>query len=87
MIATTKSNVNATLLVTFLHNLITLCKSFFNGHFDENSIRKNFAVIYELLDEVMDYGYPQIVDADLLKEYIATGKANKNAIEDINKLK
>jgi len=28
----------------------------------------------------MDYGYPQIVDADLLKEYIATGKADKNAV-------
>jgi len=58
LIATTKSNVNATLLVSFLLNLITLGKSYFNGQFDENSVRKNFAVIYELLDEVMDYGYP-----------------------------
>ena len=29
----------------------------------------------------MDYGYPQILDADLLKEYIATGKQDKKSIE------
>ncbi len=37
-------------------------------------MRKNFALIYELLDEVMDYGLPQILDADLLKMYITQGK-------------
>ncbi len=28
------------------------------GKFDEAEVRKNFALIYVLLDEVMDYGYP-----------------------------
>lgn len=31
------------------------------GHLlQEESIRDNFVLIYELLDEVMDFGYPQI---------------------------
>ena len=54
----------------FLYSLITLGKAYFNGEFNENQVRKNFALIYELLDEVMDFGLPQILDPDLLKMYI-----------------
>ena len=63
-----------------------LCKAYFGGEINENSIRQNFSLIYELLDEVMDYGYPQILDADLLKEYIRTGK-QITSMSDIEKLK
>jgi len=28
---------------------------------EEESIRDNFVVIYELLDEMMDFGYPQVL--------------------------
>ena len=28
------------------------------GEFDENHIRKHFVLIYEILDEVMDFGIP-----------------------------
>ena len=28
---------------------------------EEESIRDNFVVIYELLDELMDFGYPQVM--------------------------
>ena len=27
---------------------------------EEESIRDNFVIIYELLDELMDFGYPQV---------------------------
>ncbi len=30
----------------------------------------NFVVIYELLDEMMDFGYPQTTDYRILQEYI-----------------
>ena len=36
-------------------------------------------MIYELLDEVMDYGYPQITDAELLKKFIFQGKMKNDA--------
>ena len=32
------------------------------GVLEEESIRDNFVLIYELLDEVMDFGYPQIAE-------------------------
>lgn len=31
---------------------------------EEESIRDNFVIIYELLDELMDFGYPQVVYFD-----------------------
>jgi AP-2 complex subunit mu-1 len=53
-----------------LYNFINVCRAYFKGEFNEATIRKNFSLIYELLDEVMDYGYPQILDPELLKLYI-----------------
>lgn len=33
--------------------------------FEEESIRDNFVLIYELLDEVMDFGFLQIIDSKI----------------------
>jgi len=35
---------------------------------EEESIRDNFVLIYELLDEVMDFGFPQTTDSKILQE-------------------
>ncbi|PWA00767.1 hypothetical protein BB558_003204 [Smittium angustum] len=37
---------------------------------EEESIRDNFVIIYELLDEMMDYGIPQLTETKILQEYI-----------------
>ena len=87
LVATTKSNANAAMLMQFLYSMVTLCKSYFNGEFNEEQVRKNFSLIYELLDEVMDFGYPQILDPDLLKMYITQGKQANPNINNIEKLK
>jgi AP-2 complex subunit mu-1 len=50
----------------FLYQLVNICKAYF-GELDENAIKKQFVLIYEILDEVMDYGVPQIMDPDVLK--------------------
>ena len=34
---------------------------------NEETVKNNFVVIYELLDEVLDYGYPQQVELQALK--------------------
>lgn len=33
-------------------------------------MRDNFVIIYELLDEMMDFGYPQTTEGRILREYI-----------------
>ena len=39
--------------------IVTLFKSYFGGEFSEQSIKGNFVLIYELLDETLDFGFPQ----------------------------
>ena len=58
VIAATKGNINAALILHFLHGFVKVTKSYFEGELNESSVRQNFSLIYELLDEVMDYGYP-----------------------------
>ena len=40
--------------------IVTLFKSYFGGEFSEQSIKGNFVLIYELLDETLDFGFPQV---------------------------
>jgi AP-4 complex subunit mu-1 len=40
------------------------------GTLSEEAIRKNFILLYELLDEMLDYGYPQITRTQTLKSCV-----------------
>ena len=40
------------------------------GVLSEESIRVNFVLIYELLDEILDFGYVQDTSTELLKAYV-----------------
>ncbi|KAK9909474.1 hypothetical protein WJX75_002828 [Coccomyxa subellipsoidea] len=70
ILGVTKSNANVMMAFEFMTNVVTLCKAYFGGECSEQSIKNNFVLIYELLDEIMDFGYPQIVDPSILKQYI-----------------
>ena len=37
---------------------------------EEESIRDNFVIVYELLDELLDFGYPQTTDSKILQELV-----------------
>ena len=58
LLSVTKTNANAALIFSFLHKLVAIFCEYFK-ELEEESIRDNFVLIYELLDEVMDFGYPQ----------------------------
>ena len=90
------------MLVQFLYQLVEVFKAYFGNTFDEEALRDNFVLVYELFDgivaplesctvhqtapadvfdcvrgrgtETMDYGYPQLVTPDLLKEFIKIGE-------------
>lgn len=44
----------------------------FCGGLEEDIMRKNFILIYELIDEMIDYGYPQMTHSEALKRYVDT---------------
>lgn len=70
LLATTRVNSNAMMILQFLSRLVDLVKSYCNGDFNDEVIKSNFVLIYELLDEVMDFGFPQVTDVSLLKSFI-----------------
>lgn len=67
--ATSIQNVSPSLVMEVLNRFSRLFKDYC-GTLTEESIRKNFVLIYELLDEIMDYGYPQVTSTELLKAYV-----------------
>ena len=71
----TTKNSNVFLIFTFLYRLAQVFKDYF-GSLEEESIRDNFVVIYELLDETMDHGMPQSLDSNILRSFI-TQDANR----------
>ncbi|KAJ3091895.1 AP-1 complex subunit mu-1 [Quaeritorhiza haematococci] len=69
LLAMTKKNSNAATILLFLHKLCEVFTEYFK-ELEEESIRDNFVIIYELLDEMMDFGYPQTTETKILQEYI-----------------
>lgn len=69
LVAVSKTNANVTLVFSFLHKIVHVFSEYFK-EMEEESIRDNFVLIYELLDELMDFGYPQTTDSKILQEYI-----------------
>lgn len=66
---TTSLATNVAQVFTFLHKLVEVLEEYLK-YVEEESVRDNFVIIYELLDEMMDYGIPQITETKMLKQYI-----------------
>lgn len=67
--ALTRKNDNVMTIVIMLSKVIEVLTQYFKS-LEEESIRDNFVITYELLDEMMDFGVPQTTDTKILKEYI-----------------
>ncbi|XP_072317874.1 AP-4 complex subunit mu-1-like isoform X2 [Eucyclogobius newberryi] len=70
-VVTTSSASSPFTMVEFINKLCSLVKDYC-GALTEKSLQLNFALIYELLDEVVDYGYIQTTSCDVLKNFIQT---------------
>ena len=57
------------------------------GDLNEETIRKNFVLIYEIIDEMIDFGYPQLSDTEQVKQFVFTEPVvelkNINTIKEI----
>ncbi|KAM0035127.1 putative clathrin adaptor, mu subunit, Longin-like domain superfamily, AP complex, mu/sigma subunit [Helianthus debilis subsp. tardiflorus] len=71
LMAVSRQNCNVASLIAFLHKLADVFEYYFEELVEE-SLRDNFVVVYELLDEMMDFGYPQYTEATILSEFIKT---------------
>ncbi len=57
-VGTTRHNVSPSLMMELLLRLTKVFKDYC-GVLSEETIRKNFILLYELLDETLDFGYAQ----------------------------
>ncbi|KAL8499428.1 hypothetical protein ACS0TY_022409 [Phlomoides rotata] len=68
-VATTRINLSPSLALELLQRIARVIKDYL-GVLNEESLRKNFVLVYELLDEVIDFGYVQTTSTEVLKSYI-----------------
>ncbi|KAL0798468.1 hypothetical protein Bca101_053643 [Brassica carinata] len=68
-VATTRVNVSPSLVLELLQRIARVIKDYL-GVLNEDSFRKNFVLVYELLDEVIDFGYVQTTSTEVLKSYV-----------------
>lgn len=69
LVIISKGNSNAMTNVYFLHKLVKLLSDYFD-QVDEESIKDNFVLVYELLDEIVDFGFVQTMESQVLQSFI-----------------
>jgi len=74
VVALARSNNNAAVVFEVLHKIVDVFKAYFTK-IDEETIKSQYVLIYELLDEILDFGYPQFCTKDELQSLITFGKA------------
>ncbi|KAK9810642.1 hypothetical protein WJX73_006618 [Symbiochloris irregularis] len=89
LVATTRENVSPSLILELLKRIAGIIKDYC-GLLSEEAVRKNFLLVYELLDEVIDYGYPQNSSSEALKEFVLNDPTvlrprNKSSVPSIGK--
>lgn len=90
-VAVCMTEVPPLFVVEFLHRVVDTFEDYFT-ECSESSIKDNYVVVYELLDEMLDNGFPLATEANILKEMIkppnilrtvvnsVTGKSNVSEV-------
>ena len=66
---TTTSETSPLSVIEFLHRVFDTFEEYF-GSVEENTIKDNFSTVYQLLEEMMDYGFPLTTEPNALKAMI-----------------
>jgi len=87
VVAVTGQNANSLVIFEFLYKLVQILRTYFGGKFSTKKVKAHFTLIHELLEEILDFGYPQITDVEMLKMYITQGKINATKLNKEEKVK
>eukprot|EP00968_Pinguiococcus_pyrenoidosus_P019573 scaffold2141_cov282-Pinguiococcus_pyrenoidosus.AAC.1 len=69
LIATVKEEYPPLLVIEFLHRVADIIHDYF-GSVEENTLKENFSTVYQLLEEMMDNGFPLTTEPNALKAMI-----------------
>jgi len=68
-VAVVTKEVQPLFIIEFLHRIVDTFVDYFDGC-SESIIKENYVVVYELLEEMLDNGYPLATESNILKELI-----------------
>lgn len=68
-VSVVREEVSPLVVVEFLHRVVDIFEDYFSGC-SEPLIKEHFVVVYELLDEMLDNGFPLATESNILKELI-----------------
>ena len=69
LLVTSTGETQPLLAIEFLHRVFDIFEEYF-GTVEESTIKENFATVYQLLEEMMDFGYPLTTEPNALKAMI-----------------
>lgn len=68
-VAVTTAEVPPLFVIEFLHRVVDNFEDYFN-ECNESVIKEHYVIVYELLDEMLDNGFPLATESNILKELI-----------------
>jgi AP-3 complex subunit mu len=69
-LAVCPAEVSPLLIIEFLHRIATIFVEYFGSPADESAIKENFSTVYQLLEEMVDHGWPLTTEPNALKAMI-----------------
>lgn len=69
LVAACKQETQPLFVIEFLHRVVDTFQDYF-AECSESIIKENYVVVYELLDEMLDNGFPLATESNILKELI-----------------
>lgn len=69
LVAACKHETQPLFVIEFLHRVVDTFDDYFT-ECTESIIKENYVVVYELLDEMLDNGFPLATESNILKELI-----------------
>lgn len=85
ILAVSKTNSNAVAILFFLQQFVKALQAFVD-QVEEESVRDNYIVVYELLDDMMDFGHVQTTDINLLQDYVTQTSYKLEVSQAVNTL-
>ena len=82
-LASVEQDASPLFVTTFLSTLADTFEDYF-GELNEHAIKDHFITVYELLDEMLDNGYPLTMEPNALKEVIPPPSMLNRVIESLS---
>lgn len=70
LVGVSRHDHNSAVIMSFLGRAMAVFEHFLGGSVGEEVLRENFVLVYELFDELCDFGIPQCTDVRVLKELV-----------------